>query len=61
MQPLACVKKCAMVPLRVSQCTEFALRYQRIFALDMHLVSKICWSGTSQGAQKARTIRGTGI
>jgi hypothetical protein len=27
-----------MVLLRVSQCTEFALRDQRIFALEMHLV-----------------------
>jgi hypothetical protein len=27
-----------MVRLRVSQCTEFALREQRIFDLDMHLV-----------------------
>jgi len=27
-----------MVPLRVSQCTEFALSDKRIFVLDMHLV-----------------------
>jgi hypothetical protein len=27
-----------MVPPRVSQCTEFAPRDQRIFALKMHLV-----------------------
>jgi hypothetical protein len=33
-----CVKECAMVPRRVGQCTEFALRDQPIFAPDMHLV-----------------------
>jgi hypothetical protein len=29
-----------MVRRRVSQCTEFALSDQRIFALEMHLVSR---------------------
>ena len=36
-----CLYCSLFVLLRVSQCTEFALRNQRIFALDMHLISKI--------------------
>jgi hypothetical protein len=30
-----------MVPVRVSQCTEFALSDQRIFTLDMRLVGTV--------------------